>query len=72
MVTRVGEREAGVQDVVDQQNIPASEISPALAKAVQPPGGAGALITGDRPELHLSGGFQMAQKIDDKKDATLE
>ena len=41
-------------------------------QALQTTGGTSALIAGDRPELNLGGGFEVAEKINDEKDAAFE
>ena len=72
VVAGVGEGQARIEDIVDEENIPATKVAPAGLESLQSAGGAGAAIAGDRPELHLGGGFQMAKEIDDKKDAALK
>ena len=72
VVTGVGEGEAGIQNVIDEEHIPSAEISPALPKALQAAGGTGALVAGDGPELHFRGRFEVAEKIHDEKDTALE
>jgi hypothetical protein len=66
------ESESRIQNVVNQEDIPAHKVSTAVVKTTDFSSRAGALITGDIPKLDLGIWIQMTKEIDNEKDTSFE
>jgi hypothetical protein len=66
------ESESRIQNVVNQEDIPAHKVSAAVVKTPDFSSRAGALITGDIPKLDLGIWIQMTKEIDNEKDTSFE
>jgi hypothetical protein len=70
MSPRAVESESRIQNVVNQEDIPAHKVSTAVVKTPDFSGRAGALIARDIPKLDLGVRIQMAKEVDNEKDTS--
>jgi hypothetical protein len=66
------ESESRIQNVVNQEDIPAHKVSTAVVKTTDFSSRAGALIAGDIPKLDLGVRIQMAKEVDNEKDTSFQ
>jgi hypothetical protein len=66
------ESESRIQDIVNQEDIPAYKVSTAVVKTPDFSSRAGALIAGDIPKLDLGVRIQMAKEVDNEKDTSFQ
>jgi hypothetical protein len=72
MSTSAVESQSGVQNIINQEDIPADKVSTAVVKTTDFSSRAGALITGDIPKLDLGVRIQMAKEVDNEKDTSFQ
>lgn len=72
MGTGAVEREARIENIVNEEDISAEKVTATVVQATNFPGGAGALIAGDIPKFDFGVGIKMAEEINDKKDTAFE
>lgn len=66
------ERQAGIENIIDEEHVSAAKVSSAVFQAANLSGGAGALVARDIPKLHLGIGIEVAEEVDDKEDTAFE